>query len=252
MFAKVVAGVVVAGLVGAALLGAGFWIGRTTAPATTAQGWFGSMMQGYGMMGGPGMMGGAQGSFGLSRAGSPLAGEEVAAAVETYLSRLGNPNPAIDEIMVFDNNAYVSIIDQQTKSGAFEVLVDPGTKAVFLEYGPAMMWNTDYGMMGGRGFGMVGSGGMVGGGGVGAGGPGAQPGQASVTAEQALQIAQDYLDQYQPGVKVADHANAFPGYYTIDTEKDGSTLGMLSVNAYTGQVWVHTWHGKFAEEREMM
>src|SRR3990172_8542300 len=256
MFAKVVAGVVVAGLVGAALLGAGFWIGRTTAPATTAQGWFGSMMQGYGMMGGPGMMGGAQGSFGLSLAGSPLAVEEVAAAVETYLSRLGNSNLAIDEIMVFDNNAYVSIVDQQTKSGAFEVLVDPGTKAVFLEYGPAMMWNTDYGMMGGRGFGMMGSGGMMGGGMMGpggsVGGPGAQPGQASVTAEQALQIAQDYLDQYQPGVKVADHANAFPGYYTIDTEKDGSTLGMLSVNAYTSQVWVHTWHGKFVEEREMM
>src|SRR3989304_1931048 len=122
MFAKVVAGVVVAGLVGAALLGAGFWIGRTTAPATTAQG-----------------------SFGLSPAGSPLAVEEVAAAVETYLSRLGNSNLAIDEIMVFDNNAYVSIIDQQTKSGAFEVIVDPGTKAVFLETGPAKRGDKDSG-----------------------------------------------------------------------------------------------------------
>src|SRR4030042_381249 len=56
------------------------------------------------------------------------------------------------------------------KSGAFEVLVDPTTKAVFLEYGPAMMWNTDYGMMGGRGFGMMGSGGMMGGGMMGPGG----------------------------------------------------------------------------------
>ena len=177
--------------------------------------------------------------------------EDAAAAVDSYLNRLGNTELVIDEIMVFDNNAYASIVDRKTKSGAFEVLVDPTTKAVFLEYGPAMMWNTDYGMMGGRGFGMMGSGGMMGPGGS-YGAPGGQAGQASVTAEQALQIAQDYLDQYQPGVTVSDHANVFPGYYTVDTEKDGTTLGMLSVNAYTGQVWVHTWHGKFVEEREMM
>ncbi len=248
MFAKVVAGVVVAGLVGAALLGTGFWLGRTTAPAPTGLGWPGSMKQGYGTMGGPGVMGGMMGGYGVAPAGAPLAVEDAATAVESYLNRLDNQNLAIDEIMVFTNNAYASIVDKQTKGGAFEVLVDPGTKAVFLEYGPAMMWNTDYGMMG--------SGGMMGGGMMGPGGsygaPGVQPRQTSVTAAQALQIAQDYLDQYQTGVKVADHANEFPGYYTIDTEKDGSTLGMLSVNAYSGQVWVHTWHGKFVEEREMM
>ena len=251
MFAKVVAGLVVAGLVGAALLGAGFWLGRVSAPIATGQGWLGSMMQGYGMMGGPGVMGGMMGSYGASPAGEPLKVEDAAAAVDSYLNRLGNTELVIDEIMVFDNNAYASIVDRKTKSGAFEVLVDPTTKAVFLEYGPAMMWNTDYGMMGGRGFGMMGSGGMMGPGGS-YGAPGGQAGQASVTAEQALQIAQDYLDQYQPGVTVSDHANVFPGYYTVDTEKDGTTLGMLSVNAYTGQVWVHTWHGKFVEEREMM
>jgi hypothetical protein len=32
--------------------------------------------------------------------------------------------------------------------------------------------------------------------------------------------------------------------------KEGKTLGMLSVNAFTGQVWVHTWHGTFLEMSE--
>ncbi len=250
MTARIVAGITIAALVGAALLGAGFWLGRTTAPALAGQGWFGSMMQGYGMMGSPGTTGGMMGSYGVNPGGTPLAVDDVAAAAESYLSRFGNSNLTIDEIMVFDNNAYASIVDRQTKGGAFELLVDSGTKAVFLEYGPAMMWNVDYGMMGGRGFGMM-SGGMMGPGGS-YGALGGQAAPALVTAEQALQIAQVYLDQYLPGVKVADHANAFPGYYTIDTERGGSTIGMLSVNAYTGQVWVHTWHGRFIEEREML
>ncbi len=41
----------------------------------------------------------------------------------------------------------------------------------------------------------------------------------------------------------------FPGYYTVDFEVNGQTAGMLSVNAYTGQVWYHTWHGQFLSER---
>jgi len=72
-----------------------------------------------------------------------------------------------------------------------------------------------------------------------------------VTIEQAMEIAQSYLDQYLPGVVTADMAAALPGYYTIDTAQNGRILGMLSVNASTGQVWVHTWHGRFIEEAEI-
>jgi hypothetical protein len=31
---------------------------------------------------------------------------------------------------------------------------------------------------------------------------------------------------------------------------DGETVGMLSVNGYTGQVFPHTWHGDFVEMSE--
>jgi heat shock protein HslJ len=40
----------------------------------------------------------------------------------------------------------------------------------------------------------------------------------------------------------------FYGYYTLDFSKDGKVSGMLSVNGYSGQVFLHTWHGSFIEE----
>lgn len=249
MFGKVLVVVVVVALLSAALIGAGFWIGRATLPFATNAGWYGSMMGGYGgMMGGYGSMMGGSTTPGAGAA-TPLTVDEAKQAVNAYLQRLGNSNLVIDEIIVFSNNAYALIKDKTTDSGAFEVLMDPTSKNVFLEYGPAMMWNTQYGMMGGGTYGMMGGSGMMGGFGYGPGTPSA-PG-ATVSADQALPIAQSYLDQYTPGVKAADKADALPGYYTIETLKDGKILGMLSVNAYTGQVWVHTWHGTFVQQAEV-
>ena len=48
-----------------------------------------------------------------------------------------------------------------------------------------------------------------------------------------------------------DDASTFPGYYTLDVTRDGRTLGMLSVNAYSGQVWYHNWHGTFIQEKDL-
>ncbi len=47
--------------------------------------------------------------------------------------------------------------------------------------------------------------------------------------------------------KADSRATTFPGYYTLDTLTDGKVIGMLSVNAYSGQVFLHTWHGDFVE-----
>jgi hypothetical protein len=257
MLQRVLLVIVVVALLSAALLGVGFWLGRATSPMAANVGWIRSMMNGGwtpgfgGMMGG-GMMGGV-GSW-QGGTGSPLTVEEAEQAVDAYLRGTGNDNLVIDEIMIFDNNAYALIKDTQTDSGAFELLVDNETRAVFLEYGPSMMWNTEYGMMGGGSYGMMRSGGMMGGGMMGSFGGGSAsplaPG-SPVTAEQVMEIAQSYLDQYLPGVVTADMAAALPGYYTIDTAENGRILGMLSINASTGQVWVHTWHGRFIEEAEI-
>jgi hypothetical protein len=117
-----------------------------------------------------------------------------------------------------------------------------------------MMWNLKYGMHAGNQFGGHG---MMGGGMMGGFGDyynGETPEVSTdmtVSPEQALEYAQSYLDAHEPGVKVSDEITTFYGYYTIDLEKDGQIVGMLSVNGFSGQVFPHTWHGDFIEMVEV-
>ena len=103
----------------------------------------GSMMNGSAGNGGPGMMNGSQG-YGLggmmggysnNTTTQPLTIEEAKTAATKYLAGLNNSKLAIDEIMIFDNNAYVAIKDTGTGIGAFELLVNSATKVAFPEYG---------------------------------------------------------------------------------------------------------------------
>jgi len=216
---------------------------------------------GYGMMGGyDGQCdfdqmpygGGMMGGFANSASAEPLSVQESLDAVEAYLADLGYDDLEVEEIMVFEYNSYAIVKEASTGIGAFELLVDPETQSVFPEYGPNMMWNLKYGMHAGNQFG----GGMMGGGMMGGYGfnnddiPADVSADMSISADEALQIAQDYLDQNDPGVTVSDEITAFYGYYTIDLEQDGALVGMLSVNGYNGQVFPHTWHGTFVEMTE--
>jgi hypothetical protein len=130
-----------------------------------------------------------------------------------------------------------------------EVLVDPVTQAVYPEMGPNMMWNLKYGMM--TGAGMMGSqmpGRMSGPGMMGSFDQTDISAEMPITAEEAVQIAQAYLDAYVPGRLEADsQADPFYGYYTLHVNRNDQTMGMLSVNGYTRQVWLHTWHGDLLE-----
>lgn len=253
MNTKWVVGILVAALTGAALFGTGFWVAQLVAirqapfSGPAALPWSGFF--GHGMMGGGMMGGGAFGGFGRSPNVQPLTVDEATEAVENYLNRLGYQDLQVGEVMIFDNHAYVKVEDPAAGRGAFELLVDPVTRAVYPEYGPAMMWNVEYGMMGRRGRG--GYGGMMGGMMAPFGGPRTpipyDPASLTVTAEEAVQIAQDYLDDVFPGMTVADEVDAFPGYYTLHTLQDGQVVGMLSVHGYTGQVWYHFWHGTLLE-----
>ena len=42
-----------------------------------------------------------------------------------------------------------------------------------------------------------------------------------------------------------------PGYFTVHLEKDGRMEAMLGVNAFSGAVWYHTWHGTYVAAIEM-
>jgi len=192
----------------------------------TGSGYGPGMMGGYGPTGagyGPGMMGGVW----QSRAsGQPLTSiDDARQAFQGYIEATGNPDLTLDEVMQFQLNYYAIVNEQSTGHGAFELLADPQTGTVFPEFGPNMMWNTKYGHM--------------------TWWWGQQPGEQTVNADQATQIAQQWLDQNQSGSTSEATPDIFPGYYTLHTLKDGTITGMLSVNAYTGQVWYHSWHGAF-------
>jgi hypothetical protein len=175
------------------------------------------------------------------------------AAFQEYVAATGNKDLAVSEVMEFQNNFYAIVYEKSTGIGAFELLIDKAGNngyggmmyrqgLVYPEPGPNMMWNTKYGMMG--------TGGMMGfGRRVIASNPGASV-SMPITTEQAKGYAMNYLNKNLPGASLED-PDRFYGYYTIHILKDGKIYGMLSVNGFTGEVWYHTWHGQFIQEKDL-
>lgn len=56
--------------------------------------------------------------------------------------------------------------------------------------------------------------------------------------------AQKYADTQFPGSSISN-PDMFYGYYTVDVVKDGRVLALLSINGYSGQVWVQAWPGSY-------
>jgi hypothetical protein len=63
--------------------------------------------------------------------------------------------------------------------------------------------------------------------------------EISVTAEEAIPLAQEYLDANLSGSTTGDEVDACPGMYAFQVERDGEIVGMIGVSAYTGQVFLH-------------
>ncbi|MCQ4205657.1 hypothetical protein [Streptomyces longispororuber] len=198
--------------------------GAGRAPSTgPTSGWGPGMWntaRGPGMRGnwGPGMTGpGTMGNWWLAGDGHRVQTlDQARQRAVAFADRLGL---SVGEIMQFSRNFYAEL---ETVAGrpATEVLVNPADGTVQIEYGPAMMWNTAYGMRHGT-----------------RGGP-----QARISATEAQQIAQQWLRDHRTGW-AAGNPTVFPGYCTLHTTQSGRITGMLSVNATTGQVWYHAWHG---------
>ena len=165
---------------------------------------------------------------------------------ENYLGSIGTADLELDEIMEFEYNYYVFYSEESTGIGAMEMLIDKTTGRIFPEYGPNMMWNLKYG----HGGMMTGPGGMMGGFGGMMGGhyPEGYSGDP-IGAEEAIEIAQKFIDTAYPGAE-ADDPHPFYGYYTLHTMMNGEIFGMLSVNAFTGQIWYHNWHGEYINSNE--
>lgn len=218
-------------------------IGRTGMMGATGMMSGTSLMSGNGMMGGTGMMSSTMGPTWLAGDGTAVTSIAAARQRATQAGTRSSLHPG--EVIWFDNGFYVELKDATGRS-ATEVIVDPRTGAVTGEHGPAMMWNTRYGMMPASSAMMAGTG-MMGGSATGMMGTnGATSSQQShaVTSDQARSTAQEWLAANRSG-ETAQAPDAYPGYYTMETTASGTTVGMLSVNASTGAVWYHTWHGRF-------
>jgi hypothetical protein len=176
--------------------------------AGSGSGW--RSVMGPGTMTGPGAV--------VSGEGQVRSLDEAGQAAGRFADRSGL---RVGEVMQFDNGFYAELVDPAGHL-ATEVLVDPRTGGVQVEWGPAMMWNTAYGMGGARG---PDAGRVIG-------------------AARARAIADEWLAGNRPGEHAGD-AELFPGYYTLHTLHGDQMAGMLSVNAATGAVWYHSWHGRF-------
>jgi len=223
-------------LVASAAVAAGTFGGPASGPSTRdyGQGSYASMMgrQGQGtnasMMGGQGqgpyagMMGGSMmGSMGMVwLPGDGVAVSSIPAARARAASAAKAAGLHPGEVMWFDNGFYVELKDSAGKP-ATEVIVDPRTGTVSTEPGPAMMWNTRFGMMRADG----GSAGLV-------------------DSTKARGIATSWLTANRPGTTIKS-IDAYPGYFTLDLQRNGVVGGMMSVNSSTGAAWYHTWHGAF-------
>jgi hypothetical protein len=244
------------GMMGGGMMGGPGWMmgqtqgfTRTTlfGPGGMMGGMMSQMMSGManGMMGG--IMTNSNSPFFIAE---PLTLTETTEILNAYLADLNDNNLALGEVMIFDNHAYAQMVEKDSGIGVMEVLVDPTTKAVFPEMGPTMMWNLKYGMMSGFGrYGMMGM--MMSGLGnmMDQTGPAEVSAEMPITSEQAVEMAQTYLDTYfsEAGLTADTVADPFYGYYTIHVNQDGQPAGMLSVNGYTGQIFPHTWHGRLLE-----
>jgi hypothetical protein len=157
------------------------------------------------------MMGGSSGS-------GPVEGlADARDRVEEFAEAVGG-DLRVGAVMRFTKNYYAEL-EEPDGTKSTEVLVDPRNGAVQLEFGPAMMWNTRYGMMGGS------------------------SSETLLTARDAREAAEEWVADHD-GLAVG-RPEAFPGYYTLHTVRDGQIDGMLSVNATDGDVWYHSWHGDF-------
>ena len=199
----------------------------------------------YPMMFGGGMMGRFGNGYGFSGmmqgygyaapytyTGTILTITQAETIAQNYLSSIGNPDLVVKQVEEYTANFYVQVNEQSTGNGAFELLINKYTGSIYPEMGPNMMWNTKYGIMHS---------------GILSGIYGTPTTTMPVTTNQASTDAQQYLATYLPGTTTGD-VTAFYGYYTIEVLNGATTYGMLSVNGYSGQVWVHTWHGTFIQE----
>ena len=175
----------------------------------------GNYSSGYGMMGN--MMGNMMALY--YPESKPITQDEALRNMQNFARQYYGSNIGIEDFMAFSSNYYAVLKDANSSQNIAEVLVDRYSGSTYPEPGPNMIWNTRYGA--GR----------------------TQAGATGYDLVGANKLAEEFLTGYLPGSKILE-SHSMPGYYTFDFGRN-ETESMLSVNAYSGQIWVHTWHGSY-------
>lgn len=173
---------------------------------------------GYGMMGN--MMTGNMMALYYPES-RPITQDEAIKTMQSFAQQYG-PNMEVEDFMTFSSNYYGVIKDNNSSQYLAEVLVDRYSGYAYPEPGPNMMWNTRYGA--GR----------------------VQEEGVTYDLAGSKKLAEEFLTGYLPEAQIME-SHEMPGYYTFDFGRK-DIEGMLSVNAYSGQIWVHTWHGSYLGE----
>lgn len=165
--------------------------------------------------------------------------EELTENVETLLENYSEPLK-ISMIYVFeDRDPYFLITEVDTDRGAMELRASVRTGQIYPDRSVASVWNVKYMQrMGNRR--IMGSG-MMG------GYYRDYDFDNELTHEEAVEIAQNYVTLKTDGyVLDADH-HTFYGYYAFHLLNDTEIVGILRVNAYSGQVAFSRFSGTLAE-----
>lgn len=171
---------------------------------------------GYNYSSGPGMMGDMMALY--YPEATPVTQEESRQKMEDFARQYGS-NVEVDDFMAFSSNYYAILRATDSGQGIAEILVDRYSGLAYPEPGPNMMWNTRSGT--GR----------------------TKAEGTDYDLAGAKKLAEDFLTGYLPGAHIIE-SHEMSGYYTFDFGRQ-DIEGMLSVNAYSGQIWVHTWHGPY-------
>jgi hypothetical protein len=168
---------------------------------------------------------------------APMSAEQAQQAALEYLSRSELSGLTVGDIILFNNHAYVEIVEKDSGRGAFQVLVDPASLAVGFEPGPSVTWNQKYHLTPGSSTKIQIAAENI-------------PAEMAVSLEQARQAAQRFIELVLPGAEVAAGARPFYGYYTFRLLQDGKLVGLVSVNGSTQAVVPHVWNGAVIEVGE--
>lgn len=141
---------------------------------------------------------------------------------ERYGSRF-----TIEDMLVYTNSPYYLVLrEKNQKKAAFGLMFDPVRGVVYPEYGPNMFWNQRFGMAFMMGWNQ-------------------ETAREPINKKTALANAEEFA--HNNGLTVKNEGYQFSGYYSFYLEDKNQPLGLVSVNSYSGEVWVHNWHGNLIE-----